>query len=98
MPLELGVWLGARRYGNDSQRAKSCLILADEPYLYEAYLSDIAGQDIQAHKNKVVGVIWAVRTWVAQFANQEILLGPISISKRFAAFNDFSMKCSRWLI
>lgn len=89
MPLELGVWLGARRYGSVEQRTKSCLILADEPYLYQAYLSDIAGQDIQAHKNEVVGVIWAVRTWVAQFAEREILPGPIAISKRFAAFNDF---------
>ena len=44
MPLELGLFLGAKRYGDKRQAAKSCLILATEQYQYQAYISDIAGQ------------------------------------------------------
>ena len=31
MPLELGVFLGAKRFGNAKQRSKSCLILDRDP-------------------------------------------------------------------
>jgi len=32
MPLELGLFLGAKRYGNKRQKAKSCKILDNERY------------------------------------------------------------------
>lgn len=34
MPLELGVFLGAKRYGAGKQKRKSCLILERERYRY----------------------------------------------------------------
>lgn len=52
MPLELGIFLGAKRYGNPTQRKKSGLILERDPYRYQIYCSDIAGQDIRAHENR----------------------------------------------
>lgn len=54
MPLELGIFLGARRYGGRSQSRKVCLILDRDPYRYQVFCSDIAGQDIRAHHNDVV--------------------------------------------
>ena len=51
MPLELGVFLGAKKFGSEEQKGKKCLILDKEPYRYQHFMSDIAGQDIQDHSN-----------------------------------------------
>ncbi len=34
MPFELGLFLGAKRFGNAVQRRKTCLVLDREPYRY----------------------------------------------------------------
>ncbi|HYU25729.1 MAG TPA: hypothetical protein VEO74_11030 [Thermoanaerobaculia bacterium] len=49
MPLELGLFLGAKRFGSPKQRSKTCLILDVERYRYQKFISDIAGQDIAAY-------------------------------------------------
>src|ERR1700738_4627256 len=45
MPLELGVYLGAKHFGDETHRRKSALILERERYRYQKYCSDLAGQD-----------------------------------------------------
>ncbi len=64
MPLELGVFLGAKRFGNVRQKTKSCLILDRDPYRYQVFCSDIAGQDIRAHGNDGTLAIRLVRDWL----------------------------------
>jgi len=64
MPLELGVFLGLRRFGGPRQRSKSCLILDKKPHRYQIFCSDIAGQDIRFHANRVDTAIPAVRNWL----------------------------------
>ena len=49
MPLELGLFLGCKRFGPANQAKKRCLILDGDPYRYRAFLSDVAGQDIRSH-------------------------------------------------
>jgi hypothetical protein len=49
MPLELGLFLGAKRYGTREQPQKRTLVLDTQPYRYQRFISDIAGQDIPAH-------------------------------------------------
>src|SRR5207244_972943 len=44
MPLELGLFLGAKRFGTGKHKAKTCLILDVERYRYQKFISDIAGQ------------------------------------------------------
>lgn len=46
MPLELGLFLGARRFGSRTDKLKACLILDRARYRYQQFCSDIAGQDI----------------------------------------------------
>ena len=65
MPLELGIFLGAKRFGGIQQKRKSGLILERDPYRYQICCSDIAGQDIRAHDNKVETAIGAVRDWLS---------------------------------
>jgi hypothetical protein len=49
MPLELGLFFGCKRFGNESQSKKACMILDTELYRYRTFFSGISGQDIHAH-------------------------------------------------
>ena len=49
MPLELGLFLGAKRYGGKHQKAKRVLILDVEQFRYQRFISDLAGMDIHEH-------------------------------------------------
>jgi hypothetical protein len=65
MPFELGLFLGARRFGARPHRDKHCLVLEAERYRYQKYLSDIAGQDIRQHDSEPAKAVGAVRDWLA---------------------------------
>jgi hypothetical protein len=43
MPLELGMFLAAKRFGEARQRTKVCLILDRDSYRYQKFISDIRG-------------------------------------------------------
>jgi hypothetical protein len=64
MPLELGLFLGAKTFGLRGPRAKVCLILDRQKYRYQKFCSDIAGQDIESHDGKPQIAIKAVRDWL----------------------------------
>ncbi len=63
MPLELGIFLGAKRFGSSSSR-KRCLIMDRAPYRYKRFISDIGGQDIKAHDQSPATAIRHVRDWL----------------------------------
>ncbi|HEX6086122.1 MAG TPA: hypothetical protein VF266_16435 [Thermoanaerobaculia bacterium] len=88
MPLELGLFLGARAYGGHEQHTKRALILDTEPYRYQKYCSDIAGQDIRAHQNKPNVVIEIVRNWLSTTPAAEGMVIPSGsiIAKRYRSF------------
>lgn len=65
MPLELGIFLGARRFGRGRQQRKSCLILDREPYRFQQFCSDISGQDPQVHRGDPAKAIECVRNWLS---------------------------------
>lgn len=89
MPFELGIFLGARSFGNNNQRRKRCLILDKEPYRYLAFLSDIRGQDIKAHHNDVQKIIKHVRDWLNNnVPNSTMLPGEKRIYSRFSNFSN----------
>jgi hypothetical protein len=66
MPLELGIHIGARLLGEPKHRRKKALVLEAERHRYDKSLSDISGQDIEAHGNKPEKVIEIVRNWLAE--------------------------------
>jgi hypothetical protein len=49
MPLELGIFIGAQRFGNGHQKRKKYLVFDTEPYRFQKFISDLAGQDIKTH-------------------------------------------------
>lgn len=65
MPLELGMAIGAIRFGGPRQRIKRLLILERDSHRYDASTSDISGQDIAAHDGDPERAITAVRNWLS---------------------------------
>jgi hypothetical protein len=87
MPLELGIFLGAKRYGGPKQRRKACLVLDRDPYRYQIFCSDIGGQDISAHNNRVEDAITAVRDWLRAFRKgSDRIPGGRRIAERYLNF------------
>jgi hypothetical protein len=86
MPLELGLFLGAKAYSSESkQKARRCLILDTQPYRYQKFISDIAGQDIRAHDGKPEKVLIITRNWLATVSKRK-LPGPTQLEHLYADF------------
>ena len=87
MPFELGLFLGAKRFGIMPHKSKTCLILDSEKYRYQKFLSDLGGQDIEEHGNDVGRIIRCVRDWLAPHASHKSLQpGGAHIEKRHYQF------------
>lgn len=95
MPLELGVFIGARRFGDGNHKNKNCLILDKEPYRYQAFISDIAGHDIRCHNNKTNDLIKHIRNWLNDSSRRKTIPGGNEILRRFHAFeSDLPRMCA----
>ncbi|MCC6144763.1 MAG: hypothetical protein IT368_13230 [Candidatus Hydrogenedentes bacterium] len=86
MPFELGVFLAAKRFGQNEQRRKVCLILDLEQYRYQKFLSDIAGQDIRAHNGSAKEVVKVVRDWLSHASRRKIPPSAQLIWRRYEFF------------
>lgn len=86
MPLELGVFLGAKRFGNIQNLKKKCLIIDIKDYRYQKFISDISGQDVKSHENKIEKLIEVIRNWLNnQSKNTKIPTGD-HIFKKYQKF------------
>ncbi len=96
MPLELGIFLGARRFGRGVHQRKSCLVFDRERYRYQQFMSDIAGHDIAAHGNAAGRLISLVRDWLNTAAGDDPLPDGAAITRRFGAFEgDLPTICAK---
>lgn len=98
MPLELGLFIGAQRFGKGQQRRKNYLLFDVEPHRYQKFISDLAGQDIKAHgwpgiaatddeKTQAVSkLILAIRNWLTTKIDGDLLPGGKRITSRFRQF------------
>jgi hypothetical protein len=86
MPLELGIFLGAKKFGGKRHSQKSCLILDREPFRYQIFCSDIAGQDIRAHHNDVSHAIAGVRNWLRTNRPRIRIPGASLMQNRYVQF------------
>ena len=96
MPLELGIFLGAKRFGGSRQKAKTALILDREPYRYQKFCSDIAGQDVRSHGADPEEAIRIVRNWLrnATTGSGVIMPGAATIQGRYRQFRtDLPVMC-----
>jgi len=97
MPLELGLFLGAKRFGSAEQKLKSCLIADIERYRYQQFISDIAGQDIAAHGGDANEAIRIVRDWLHSATPKSIRIpGGSAINSRYDAFrSELPSSCAK---
>lgn len=72
MPFELGVFLGARRFGAGVQLEKRSLILDVDRFRYQRFLSDIAGMDIQAHDGDPRMAMRRIRDWLSSVSRRKL--------------------------
>jgi hypothetical protein len=94
MPLELGVFLGAKQFGTGRHRSKRCLVLDRERYRFQKFISDIAGQDIKAHGNSPEIVVRTVRDWLRDAIGQKTMPGGSHLWARYQLFTtDLTEMC-----
>ena len=88
MPLELGLWLGAKRYGNKKDRSKRALVMDKIDDRFKIFCSDISGQDIRSHQNNPATVIQRVRNWLRNSPDYKSVLfpGPEKMVARYQQF------------
>jgi hypothetical protein len=86
MPFELGMFIGAKRYGNNQQKKKRCLVLDSAPYRYHSFISDIAGQDIRSHNNDDSEAIKLVSNWLRNISGRMTIPGGSEILRRYLRF------------
>ena len=86
MPLELGIFLGAKKYGTSEQKKKTCLIMDKEKYRFQKFISDISGQDIKHHESKPENAIRLVTDWLRNASKQKNISGGFEVVERYKVF------------
>jgi hypothetical protein len=86
MPLELGIDLGCKEFGSRRQRSKSLLVLDRNQHRYTKFISDIQGQDLQAHAGRPRLAVIQVRNWLSAEPEVNTLPGGDYIFKRYTRF------------
>lgn len=85
MPLELGIFIGAKRYGRAGQKAKRILILDVEQYRYQRFISDLAGMDIHEHHGNPAHALRETRDWLAN-VSRRVLPSADRVTRLYEAF------------
>ena len=86
MPFELGMALGAKKFGGRPHNNKSIKIMVAEPYRLPAYLSDLGGNDPSAHHRDPERVIVVVRDYLHEGPDGAILAGPSRMKELYQEF------------
>ncbi|MGN6091432.1 MAG: hypothetical protein ACTHOL_03715 [Luteibacter jiangsuensis] len=85
MPFELGLAIGLKK---GAQSRHSFLVLERDRFTSQRCLSDIAGQDLQAHGGSAVNVIRSVRNWLLTESRRKSIPGPNLV---IAAYENFQL-------
>jgi hypothetical protein len=86
MPYELGIFIGAKRFGNAEHNSKRCLVLDTKQFRYRTFISDFSGQDIKSRGNTIKGVIKPVRDWLRDSSNRSTVPAFRTIEKHYDLF------------
>jgi hypothetical protein len=89
MPFELGLFLAAKHFGRDEHDRKVCLVFERNKHSYEAFISDIKGQDVVAHENDPRTMMICVRNWLASNSRRTQLKGGHAIWNEYVEFKNW---------
>ena len=97
MPLELGMFFGAKRFGSKLQKTKVIMIFDKERYRFQKYISDIAGQDIKSHNSNPEILIKLVRDTLNSSRINGSIVGANAIIKSYKDYQSKLPKIRRSL-
>lgn len=80
MPFELGLMMGAKRFGTKRQKEKRAVIMVAEHYVMPRFLSDLAGNDPGVHDNNPKKVIRIIRDHLHTSSEGQSLPGAAFMS------------------
>jgi hypothetical protein len=86
MPLELGVFLGAKYFGGRPHKSKCCIVFDKERYRFQTYISDISGQDIHCHQGKLKCLFEELASWLRNQSGDSKVPGGRRMAKEFDSF------------
>jgi hypothetical protein len=86
MPFELGVFFGAKYFGDRTQLRKNALILERDRFTYQEYISDLAGIDTKAHDNKPVVALKRVHSWLNTASRRKTIPGERILQTQYEEF------------
>jgi len=96
VPLELGIFLGAKQFGQRRNKQKMCLILDSKAYRYQKFMSDISGFDIESHSNRPLKAIEVTNNWLRHKSRRKTLPGAAVMQSRYRQFRqDLPRLCRR---
>lgn len=81
MPFELGLFFGARRFGNKTQKSKNAIIFDRDSFRYQQFISEINDVDIKAHENNPAVLIRKIRNWLPVSSKRKSIPGHTVIQK-----------------
>lgn len=95
MPLELGIFLGAKRFGNEDNRQKRCLVMDIQQYRFQKFVSDLAGMDITPHEGDPRKMVGHVRDWLVTVSRRRSIPSTADILKSYDDFRAALPKIAR---
>ena len=95
MPLELGIFLAAKRFGAAEQHLKRCLVMDIEQYRYQRFISDLAGVDIQPHNAEPRRMVGRVRDWLGVVSKRRTIPPTAAILESYDRFTAALPKLAR---
>lgn len=88
MPFELGIFFGAKRFGNKQHKSKAAIIFDRERYRYQQFISDLNGVDIKSHDNDSAIAIQKVRNWLEISSRRTTIPGHVFIQRQYQTFTE----------
>jgi hypothetical protein len=88
MPLELGIFLGAKRFGDAAQKKKMALILDTEQYRFQKFISDLGGVDPTAHNGDPRRMVQCIRNWLFTVSRRLSIPGPMVVLENYIEFTN----------
>jgi hypothetical protein len=84
----LGLFLGAKRFGEEVQKVKRCLVFDIEPYRYQKFISDLSGIDVTAHGGDARQMVKCTRDWLVTVSRRRRIPSPAELLDSYDRFID----------
>lgn len=95
MPFELGIFFGAKYFGQNNQKQKNCVVLERYPYRYQKYISDISGIDVKQHNNSMNRCVESIRNWLSTSSRRTTIPESEIIYSRYLKYKrDLTKVCN----